>query len=403
MLVASEPGSAEQERREIDRGDPGHQAGEQQAPLEQDLHIHQPVLDDGVGERQRREHHRREREFHRRRGGDAGEVGHRIDQREGQHPGAGAPDDPLQLLAHGHAAGGAEGVHEGSEGGERIERPEHRLQPVEHRLADGDDARPRTQRREVEEAGEEGEAEQREGRRVGPAEQPRFALQEPAAVREGEREVEEDRREEQDAHAVEPEEQVVEEVQFAGEGEREGQQPEDAEPVEVRRRRDAAPEGVDEGADAGGEDAHRREEQVERDIAGGQRGDGQGQAAALALPDEDIAEVRLGVHAAEELRHFGGPVHLEHAAAGRVADRLERVAGADAGPVARSAGFDPARDHPAEVVRPEDAVVHDPGGHLPGGVRRRQREEERGGGDREDGSRCAATGGHGAGSGPVGR
>ena len=154
--------------------------------------------------------------------------------------------------------------------------------------------------------------------------------------------------------------------------------------------RGAAAEGVHERADSAGEDAHRRQEQIERNVARRERNDGESHASTLSLPNQHVAEPRARRSGIEHRPHVGSAVHLDRRPAGPVGDDLQSVAHFDSGLVPRPAFFHPHGDHPAEFVAPENAVVHNPGNHLTGDIRRSQRKQQRGGGYCEGGAGDAA-------------
>ena len=377
VLLAAEPGRAHEEDREVDGRDPGHQRGEQDAALEQDLDIHEPVLHDRVGERERHQNHGHQGELHLRRGGHPAEVGDGVDQGEGEHPEAGAPHDPLQLLGDGYRGGVPVGVPEPAERRQRARRPEHRAQPVEQGLAAGDDRRPGAERREVEGQRPERETEQEKRKRVGPVQCAGPAIQEAAALREGERKVQEDRREEEHPDPVEPEEDRIEEVQLAGEGKRKREKPEQTECVEVSRRGDAAPERVHESAHPAGEETYQGQEQVERQVAAREGNHRERHAPALPLAHEHVAQPDARSRSVERGPDIGGGLHLGDRTRRPVRDRLQGVSDPDPGVVSGCPGFHPDRTDPPLLVAPEDTVVHHRRSQLPVGVRGHEREEQR--------------------------
>ena len=101
----------EQPQVEAHVGQRGQRRGH--ALLEDDVHIHEAELDDGVPEGQRDQHQRQHRDLHPDRGDDSHPVGNGIDQEEGEGPDDGSHHDPLHLLPQDLVGAGPVGVGQG--------------------------------------------------------------------------------------------------------------------------------------------------------------------------------------------------------------------------------------------------------------------------------------------------
>src|SRR5208282_6070203 len=88
----------ERDRREVDRNDAGGGERISEAALEDDVHVHQAVADDGVAEAQRNQRERIDGNVHPRLGNDAEDVRQEIEEQERQDACERAARDPLQLL-----------------------------------------------------------------------------------------------------------------------------------------------------------------------------------------------------------------------------------------------------------------------------------------------------------------
>src|SRR5579859_1303189 len=88
----------EGDQGEVNGSNGGGGGGIGQAALEDDIHVHQPVADDGVAEAQRNKHEAEYGGAHPRTVGGIHHVGHDIEEREGQTSGEGPTGQPLQLL-----------------------------------------------------------------------------------------------------------------------------------------------------------------------------------------------------------------------------------------------------------------------------------------------------------------
>ncbi len=70
------------------------------ATAEEDVHIHQAVPDDGIGQRERHQHQRGHGKLLIIAGHRPQHIGQHVEQHERQHPGEGAVTQPLQLPPH---------------------------------------------------------------------------------------------------------------------------------------------------------------------------------------------------------------------------------------------------------------------------------------------------------------
>src|ERR1700733_11091082 len=100
---------------EINAHDGGGGKGVREAALEDDVHVHQAVANDGVAEAERNQDQRIDRTLHPRRRHPAQGVGNDVEADKGQTAGEGSGGDPLQLLAQ-NAAGSATETKKENEG-----------------------------------------------------------------------------------------------------------------------------------------------------------------------------------------------------------------------------------------------------------------------------------------------
>jgi hypothetical protein len=309
--VDGQQADADDERR--------RQRVDERAPEDQ-LDVHQPVLDHRVGQRERDQRQRDVAgQLHRQARLAAERERDRVEQEERQHPGAGAPDQPLHLLARRQAARLAVRVEQDRERDREQRREVERLPAVDRRR----DLPQHLAARGAQEqhlAGDRG-ARQRERRQVGRGDDPRPMARD-AALGERQAEVQEHDGQEQDGEVVGPEQRPVAEVELARERGRVHQEEQQADGVEVQRRAVGRPPQHHDRADDEAEEADEREVVEESDVALRERPDRHLERAALLGAQQRVAEARprqpplqpaLELLGREDLLALHGEQHVAHA------------------------------------------------------------------------------------------
>ena len=105
------------DHREINADDGSGGECVREAALENDVHVHQAVADDGVPKAERDERERIHGQFHPRRRDQAEDVRDDVEECERKTAGEGTGGDPLQLLPQ-HTAGRAAEAEKKNEGGD---------------------------------------------------------------------------------------------------------------------------------------------------------------------------------------------------------------------------------------------------------------------------------------------
>ena len=123
---------SEKKDREIESDHGGRGQGVDHPALEENLDIHQPVLDDCVGKRQRYQRERDGRELEGQTRSDADQVRNRVEEREGCDTETGSPNDPLRLFLDGNGSCFVVGIDEAGKGGEGHDRYVKRQQTIEY-------------------------------------------------------------------------------------------------------------------------------------------------------------------------------------------------------------------------------------------------------------------------------
>jgi hypothetical protein len=211
--------SAEDESR-------GQRVGD--AALEDQVGVHQPVADDGPGERERQKHQRK--------AGQIGQqlwriqveqIGDGVEKREGKNRKQSATRNPLQLLAQQRRGGAAIAAQEEERCGNVEDGVVCRVdlvEPVKEEL--GGLARAN---------GPEPQGKHSRAGRVDQGQQPAAAEILESLLRKAEREVQEERRLQRLGHNIRPEDDPVQSVEFGGVLQRVERKGNQAEEVKVRR------------------------------------------------------------------------------------------------------------------------------------------------------------------------
>ncbi len=372
----------------VDRRDRGDRHGVGDAPLDDDLDVHQAIADDGGGEG--------ERDDAQREGQQLG-VGKRVErqrerqdveQHERQRAQRRAPHDPAQLPLRGHRRGAAQPAHHHGEprhqaGGEvghleAIDRGQQRRhqaalaeRPGHHQGA----AEAQHRRRRVD-RGKQRPA----GRRLHPL---------PRPLGEHQGEVQEQRRQQQQGDDVGPVEHPVEPVEPPGEREGEDAEEGDAQPEEVERGLVRRAADAHRAADEEREDGHRREHEVQRAVALRHRLHLELHQRALPGPKHGVGEPVSRPRGVENLHHLVGRLH------GMAVDGDEQVTGLQAGRLAGRPGADLGREHALGPPGPQHAVLHLGPAGAQRDVRGRQHQQAR----HEDEERTVVRPRHQAGTG----
>ena len=96
------------------------------AALEDNIHVHQTVSDDGVTKAQRNQRQRTRRRLHPRRRNDAENVGHDVEQQERNRAGKSAARNPFELLPQ-NGGGSPAVTHQENHGSDEEINPQIRL------------------------------------------------------------------------------------------------------------------------------------------------------------------------------------------------------------------------------------------------------------------------------------
>ena len=130
------PCRVEQRANQRDKRDVyGHHAAARgrigKPPLEDDVHVHQPVPDDGVAETQRDQHQGYRGEVHPGPRHDAQEIRHHVQKQERKNPGKRSAGDPFELLPQDARGCAAVAVHKHNGGEQEINAQTRQIEPVE--------------------------------------------------------------------------------------------------------------------------------------------------------------------------------------------------------------------------------------------------------------------------------
>ena len=252
---------ASQQRAAVDEREHEDDRRRDQPLLDDHLDVHQPVTDDGRGERERNaaEQHGGVRAVRRH---AAEEQRHDVQHHERHRADRRSPDDPAQLAPRGHRAQPRQRADHDEETAEQADGqieirgpldPLENERHVRHRQAAGHDERAA----DAEHRG--GHVDAAAGAVVPTgAANPRLR-----ALGKHEREVQEERRQDEPRHQVGPLEEVVEPIVAAARRERQHAEERDGQPEEVQRRRIVRAPQPDRRADHDREDADERQRVVQ--------------------------------------------------------------------------------------------------------------------------------------------
>ena len=232
------------------------------AALEDQVHIHQPIAEDGVAEGQRQKHQRQHRNLHPQAGHAAGKIRDDVEQRERRNRQNRSARHPLHLLPQDRRLGMTIAVPQGEGRGHKIGRQVNRFQPIQ---VPAQDFAGLEQGNHADVYGQ-----QKCPRQVHQGNQPAAAGQHLLALREGQRKMQEQRRLQQPGDYVGPVHNPVEVVELAGVVERIKDERDQAENVEVRAlgRSPASQQNVQ--ANAQVDQRNQPQSAVERPVGGSQ-------------------------------------------------------------------------------------------------------------------------------------
>ena len=263
--AAGEDPAHHAEQHGIEGHDPCRRRDIDQAALDDDLHVHQPVAHDGRRERQRDEPERHRQQFHLGRRRHADGERERVAEGERRAAEQRAPDNPAQLAARGDGAGVRQGVHEDRQPAEQAGAQVERLEPVEggdHREQLRVAIEPRDRHHARAAHDERGQVDQRQ---EAGAERRADALA--RALREHQGEMQEHGRQGKQRHHVGPVEDPVEPVEPARKREGEDAEERHRQPEQVQRRLVARPAQAYPCPDHEREDPDRGEDEIEEAVA----------------------------------------------------------------------------------------------------------------------------------------
>ena len=257
--------------------------------LDDHLDVHQPIADDGRGERERHdaEQHRRDVRAAVRR--ESQRERQRVSKHERHRAERGPPDDPSELTPCGHRSRASE-------------RPDHDPQTDDEPHTQADHFAALDERDHVREhdplrvaaherghsRGEEQKGRQVQERKGGAA---GFGMR-PAVGTFGEhqREMDDERRQQQRAHHVRPVDDPVERVEAAAERKRQHAEEGNGQPEEVERRLIVRTAEADAGADEQRKNADRGEDVIQAAGAGRDRRKRNAQALLRSGPNQRVGD-----------------------------------------------------------------------------------------------------------------
>ena len=137
VRLGREPVAGDAENDRVDRGDGGHRGRVDEAALDDDFDVHQPVADDGRGKGERHQPEQYCGELESRRGREPEREGKRVAEHEGQRAQPGAPDNPPQLPPRRDRPHAVERARHDHQAADQAEREVEKLGGVDER----DDAR----------------------------------------------------------------------------------------------------------------------------------------------------------------------------------------------------------------------------------------------------------------------
>ena len=313
------------------------------AAAEDDVHVHQPVAHNRVGQRERNQSHAQHAHLHVGIRHRAQHVRQHVKQRERQDPAERSVAQPLQLLAHHHVFGAAVFGGQNQRADQVGQRPGHHPGPVHH------PAQFHQRHGDLHGAGTEGhERQEHQGRGhveqngAGDAAEPRPRLGKRQA------EMQEHGGRQQARHQVAEINHLVEIVELAGVVEAQRNETRQAQNIKMPRLLRAAPPEVDEQPDHQVSRPHRvlvEDRPVQRLLGHHQR---RGQFHAAAL--QPILRLAPCADAYQDLGHIRGLFDRD------AVDIQQPVGLVDAGIPARAAGFHVQRFHAALPVHPDHAI-----------------------------------------------
>ena len=321
------------------------------ALLEDDVHVHQPVAQDGVAPGERHQDQCQHRHAHHRARDHPQQIGADIKDGERQHAQHHAVAQPLELVAQRGVVGAAvlQGEHAGAQQVDRcqvgqpglVEQPAH----LEQRGGRADHARTRAHIRQEDEGGRHVEQ-----RHLPLASQPVAALGEVQA------EVQEDGGREQAGGDVGKVDELVEIVELAGVVETGQDERNQAEDVEMAGLGCVQPAEINEQSDGQVGDADNV--LVETGRIGYRLADDHLGFGFHVMAAEDVLGAGVGAQPDQDLGDLDGAFD------GRAVDADQNVARADAGVFGRTVALDVERHNAFAALNPGDTILGELETHL---------------------------------------
>jgi hypothetical protein len=333
-----------------------HRQHEAERPPNDQLDVHQPVLDHRVGQGQRDERERHiPRQLHGQPWLAAERERHGVESQEGHDAASRAPHQPLDLAAGGQAPGPTVRIDQDREGHREEAREVEGLDAVDG--LDDTPERPRLLARGEERLAHRRRPRQHQRRHVQRRHQPQ-ALSAKATLGEGQAEVHEHHRQEEQREVVGPEQDPVGQRELPGVGRRIDEEEEDADAVEVQRPPVGRPPQHHHRAHDQAEEADEGQVVEGGDVALGQWPHRHVERPPLVGTQEPVVDLAPGVTRAERRLQVGPAQDL------LLINGDQDVPDPHAGSGRRPSGGDPGRHEPLGGGLPEDTVVH----QAPGGL-----------------------------------
>ncbi len=328
--------------REVNPDNRGRRQRVHHAPLENQVHVHQPVAEDGISEGQGQQAQRQNGNLHRRARHRSRQIGNHIEQREGRDGQNGAARDPFELLPQDRRAGPAIAVPQHRRRDHEEQGQVAHLHPVEvpaHPL--GGFQYP--EREDV-------YSQQQHPGHVNGGNDPAILADKGALLREGQDEMQEQCGLKQPCRNVAPVDNPVKLVQLSGELEGVKDERDQAENIEMRgtRRRPASQQNIkpDPQIDQGDEP-----KPVVQRAFGGNQDDGRVQRDRL--PNQGVSRLRPRAHAVNLPHPGGGVLYVV------LVDGDQLITGSNPGLLARAVRLHPVGDQASlasGLLHPPDAI-----------------------------------------------
>jgi hypothetical protein len=358
------------EQHRVDDHDRGKRRRVHERALDDHLHVHQPVTNDGRGVGKRDEAEWNRGELHGQRRLHADRIRQRVSEREWSGAERGPPGNPAQLAAGRNRGDLRQRAREPGQPADEAQPEVQELKPIEHREERRKPPGVAAARRHRDDAGNAercgGNVRRDDERGARGAARPP-----PRPFRKIQREVQEQRRQQQDRHFVGPEEDPVEPVEAPAEREGEDAEEGSGKPEEVQGGGVARPPQAYGAADQQREHADRREHEIERARAAGQGCEPDVDDLPRPQAQDRVPERRVALRRVQRIDDVRNRLHRA------IVDGQQDVAALQPDPGCRGPGRDLLGNNALGARGPEHAIVDFAPGRARRDVRRAETEERR--------------------------